>query len=379
MTTNIASFELVSTLRYDPNFTTLEYDPETRRFLLRAPCNELLLEPKDTGYEFPNFGDYLDEYLRLETVRHETTVSKTKCFGANETDKIGKSRKDILVAFNEDDVANWPKETEAKLQVVVKQRLLFLDQQLARLNYTLKYFQSRKLIEQSDILKVIIQELIKVQGFNPQQGPSGSELLALLHSKICYKVRILVSLQGHVSVEVHELPQLRVSPPTNHLSPQQYFEHVILNGLIDNPHSIWDVFLDRAKTKSSCFTTFKTTSRAHYNAARERLVQRAKSYSEQHGTSNNKSEILLFNEHDQAMEGSITNFALCRQNVEDPNAIEYITPPLNSGCLCGIMRYYLLKRGLIREGDVDRKDMHPGDNVLLFNGVMGCVRGVIRE
>lgn len=378
MTSNIPPFELLSTLRYDPNFTTLEHDPETGRFLLRAPCNELLLEPTDTGYDFPKFGNQLDENLRLETVRRETIVPKTKNLVTAATHEIGKSGRDVLVTFDESDVTNWSTETEAKLMVVVMQRLLFLDQQLSRLNNTLKYFQSRKLVEKSDILKSVIHELIKVQGFNFQQGPPGTEVLTLLHSKVCYKIRILVSLEGDASVEVHEHPQLPVTPLMDHLSPQLYFEHVILNGLMENPHSVWDVFLDKAKTRPSCFTTFKTTKREHYNAARERLVQRAKLYSEQHHTGNNKSEILLFNEHDQAMEGSITNFALCRQNAEDPNVIEYITPPLNSGCLCGIMRYYLLKRGLIREGNIDRRDMHPGDNVLLFNGVMGCVRGVIR-
>ena len=77
-----------------------------------------------------------------------------------------------------------------------------------------------------------------------------------------------------------------------------------------------------------------------------------------------------------AMEGSITNVAVIQK---DPNGSKkYVTPRLATGCLCGTMRHYLLRLGLIEEGDIDIGSLTVGNEVLLFNGVMGCIKGTVK-
>lgn len=63
----------------------------------------------------------------------------------------------------------------------------------------------------------------------------------------------------------------------------------------------------------------------------------------------------------------------------DPNGSKkYVTPRLATGCLCGTMRHYLLRLGLIEEGDIDIGSLTVGNEVLLFNGVMGCIKGTVK-
>lgn len=70
------------------------------------------------------------------------------------------------------------------------------------------------------------------------------------------------------------------------------------------------------------------------------------------------------------MEGSITNVAIKRKRDG-----KWVTPLLSSGCLCGVMRHFLLRRNYIEEDIVLIKDVSIGDEMILFNGVMGVVRG----
>ena len=49
---------------------------------------------------------------------------------------------------------------------------------------------------------------------------------------------------------------------------------------------------------------------------------------------------------------------------------EWITPPLSSGCLPGVMRAQLLQRGLAREATLGA-DLQSGDQALLINS-LGC-------
>ncbi len=89
-------------------------------------------------------------------------------------------------------------------------------------------------------------------------------------------------------------------------------------------------------------------------------------------------EVLLYNTANQVTEGSITNLAFKTTDLKTGDEL-WITPPLASGCLCGVVRHLLLTKGLITEKQVNLKDVKIGDEVLLFNGLQGVVKGIVKE
>jgi len=85
-------------------------------------------------------------------------------------------------------------------------------------------------------------------------------------------------------------------------------------------------------------------------------------------------EVLLHNERDIITEGSISNIAIYRSR-------RWLTPRLDTGCLPGVMRRWLIEQGRIYEGQesvFQLDSIRAGDWVLLFNGVQGCRLGRIR-
>lgn len=183
-------------------------------------------------------------------------------------------------------------------------------------------------------------------------------------------MRVLVSSSGKMRIEAHELP----SSFERQISISQYFVKTILKGFLTHQDEVWDIFIDSQPITASPFTTFKTTRRDHYNAARKRMTEMAAELANPAP----KCEVLVYNNAHELMEGSITNVALLKTSKESENPF-YQTPYLSTGCLCGVMRYYLLKKSLINEGHIDVRDLRPGDQMLLFNGVMGCVKGIVRN
>lgn len=153
-------------------------------------------------------------------------------------------------------------------------------------------------------------------------------------------------LDGHVGIEIHETTA-----------------RADLLGGFHSDDGLFDVYVDTVGTLMSPFTSFKTTKRDIYSSARARALP---------GTAPGREEVVLVNSSGQVMEGSITNVAV---KIGD----SWITPGLSTGCLCGVTRSYLLKRNLIQEGDVPVSELRAGTEVLLFNGVMGVVRGRVRE
>lgn len=164
------------------------------------------------------------------------------------------------------------------------------------------------------------------------------------------KIRFLLSLDGDAKVEFYSTP----------------FRANLYDGYqeVAIPDSeIWDVYIDTEESAISPFTSFKTTHRNVYNAARERMLP---------GLRPGKEEVILKNTFKMALEGSISNFAVKRDSDG-----KWITPRLKSGCLCGVMRNKLLSKRYIYADNVYWKDLKVGQEVLLFNGIMGVVRGRI--
>lgn len=137
-------------------------------------------------------------------------------------------------------------------------------------------------------------------------------------------------------------------------------------GLQDTPPPgpIWSVRIDTQPTPSSVFTATKTTRRKHYDAARSRtnllpLLQATAA-----------ADVLLYNAEGEVTESSVSNIALYRNG-------KWLTPPLSTGCLKGVIRRWLLEHGLVEEAILLKDTIQAGDWILLSNAVSGCRLGRI--
>lgn len=164
------------------------------------------------------------------------------------------------------------------------------------------------------------------------------------------KIRLLATLQGKFNIELYET------------APRQNLLDGILEDQLEE-QEIWDAFIDQEPTMISPFTSFKTTYRPHYSAARERCLP---------GKRPGKEEVLIFNPQSMLMEGSITNVA-----IKERTTGKWITPPLSSGCLCGVTRHFLLMKNYIQELPISRDMIKVGDEILLFNGIYGVARAKV--
>lgn len=163
------------------------------------------------------------------------------------------------------------------------------------------------------------------------------------------KIRLLVSLNGTINIELYETS----------------IRENLLDGLKDDFPSdqILDAYIDEETLMISPFTSFKTTNRAHYSASRQRCLP---------GKRAGKEEVLVFNTQNMLMEGSITNVA-----IKDKKTGHWVTPPLGSGCLCGVVRHFLLMKDYIKELPISRNMVQSGDEIMLFNGIMGVVKAKV--
>lgn len=225
------------------------------------------------------------------------------------------------------------------------QHLFLFQEHIERLKFTIKFFELQNdsnnpqhFIDSDDINQDDVFTQIKKAIYD-----SGSSLSNPL------KIRLLISFNGNVKVEVYPAAYR-----------ENLFDGITLETYPEN--EMWDIYIDKEKILPSPFTSFKTTSRDSYNQARIRSLP---------GLRPGKEEVIITNTNDEVMEGSITNIAL------KSNRNKWVTSQLTSGCLCGVMRHSLLKKGYIQEETIIRNNLKIGNEILLFNGVMGVVRGKI--
>ncbi|GEQ67110.1 hypothetical protein JCM33374_g773 [Metschnikowia sp. JCM 33374] len=235
-------------------------------------------------------------------------------------------------------------ETPPKLaQEVTKENFFLLPEHIERIKFSIGFFSqlddeafkkedSHYIAEEKHLLEQLVNAL-------EQSQVDVSKPL---------KVRLLVSKNGEAKIELYETPE----------------RENLLDGLLEEyPDSKrYDVFVDHTPVLASPFTSFKTTHRIVYTEARKRALP---------GNSP-REEVILINTASEVMEGSITSIAIkSKQGV-------WITPKLTSGCLCGVTRHFLLKKNMIQEGDISVDMLKVDHDIMLMNGVIGCVRGTIR-
>lgn len=227
---------------------------------------------------------------------------------------------------------------------VTPDNFFLFGEHIERLKFTVLFFLTSYALGKQGVNLEFSHKYIFSQLKNALQQ-SNTDLLKPL------KIRLLASFNGDIKIELYE-----VNPRAN-----------LLDGILLETYpedEMWDVYLDSDLTLPSPFTSFKTTKRDAYSAARARSLP---------GIRPGKEEVLLYNTNDEVMEGSITNFALKSKDGR------WITPQLSSGALCGVMRHALLRKNLITEETIHTTNIKTGSEVLLFNGVMGVIRGRIKS
>lgn len=364
---NDDQFELLSTLRYDPCFTNV-FDG------LRSGAGSFQLSEIDSRLRLLDYDQY-DMFLNAQESTDGSDDGLHNLFESIvEPSSSVEDYNDSLMSLldgGEVTVGSSPPNVgpnAADLYPVFYNRFLLLGEHYKRLNFALQFFKWGTHVP----LQLLLDKLIEALPEHSDVSNNEEKMSLLLNESSCYKMRVLVSKSGRMRVEAH--PLARSTDLGQFPNPSSYFINTILSAFLPESSTVWNVFIDTETLTVSPFTTFKTTYRDHYNAARKRLTEMASRYGQ-----STQNEILVFNDAYQLMEGSITNVAVIRHKDDDPSQIRFVTPPLSSGCLCGTMRHYLLKKRLLDEYPIDVRDLREGDKVILFNGVMGCVKGVIRQ
>lgn len=136
----------------------------------------------------------------------------------------------------------------------------------------------------------------------------------------------------------------------------------------------WRLVVDSVATAPSQFTTYKTTSRDHYDAARKRVGINSPT---------DPVEALLFNPLGEVMDGSITCVYFRRRTHHhhkpghEGSKAEWITPPLSSGGMISVSRQYALEHGFCVERVVRVDELVDGERCLISNGVRGFMPAIL--
>lgn len=183
-----------------------------------------------------------------------------------------------------------------------------------------------------------------------------NESLAPLNKSNSYRIKVTISKRGEVKIIVTD-------------TPQRFNLMDGFNSLANYASPFWSVYVDTVPIHISAFTSLKTSKRDEYNKARHRVLPAPDTYGI-------PQEVLCYNTANQITEGSITNIAVKGIDEKTGDQVWY-TPVLSSGCLCGVVRHMLLTKGLIKERQIYLKDLKRDEEILLFNGLIGVVKGRI--
>lgn len=162
------------------------------------------------------------------------------------------------------------------------------------------------------------------------------------HLGIVRRGKISIWPNGHFEVSLVPVPS---TFPILLPKPKTFTNH---------PEPTWTVILDVQATEMSLFTEIKTSYRTAYDRARQSAGLGPTS----------TTEVLLYNELDQIMDGSITNVYFFRDN-------KWVTP--DAGGLRGAARQFALDQAIcsIASPAVTKDSLRPGEVVWLSNAFRG--------
>ena len=192
-------------------------------------------------------------------------------------------------------------------------------------------------------------EIIETLRFNPEEGflrlPAHIDRLEKTCSELLYpfdRGAILMALGEAVDSE-----QSRVRLTIN------------IDGKIDvkigriNNIERWNIGIsDKVLSSIDPWLRVKTTNRIVYDTERANLKD--------------LDELLFLNENEEVCEGTITNvFVLVNGS--------YLTPPLSSGCLPGVLRQEMLLNGKTKEQVLFLDDLISADKIFVGNSLQGLI------
>jgi 4-amino-4-deoxychorismate lyase len=144
------------------------------------------------------------------------------------------------------------------------------------------------------------------------------------------------------------------------LSRDGEFKFTATPFVLQAPNSVWKLRIAEAKTTSTDpLIHHKTTRRELYDAARKEFA------------TTEADEVILLNEKGEIAEGTITNIFV------DDGVGRFLTPPLSSGCLAGILRTSLIcaRKAVnqrLRPEDLTGKTLYVG------NSLRGLIRAELK-
>ena len=230
--------------------------------------------------------------------------------------------------------------------------------------YILPYHQARVLAAADDFGWKEDQKLLKGSGglvhlktaldrhikSNISGNPPGGER--------CYKVRVLLSSDGRLAISSEEVQAV----PVDYLFPSSLQLPTHIGTLLT-----WRIYVSPIRTVPSLYTKHKTTHRPMYNEARKHIP-----LLDERSDAAMNAEILMVNENDEIMEGSITTPYFQRSGL-------WVTPSSSCGGNLGTTRRWALENGLSIEGTVMRVDVKVGELVWLSNAVKGWGLGTVHN
>jgi para-aminobenzoate synthetase/4-amino-4-deoxychorismate lyase len=189
-----------------------------------------------------------------------------------------------------------------------------------------------------------------------------------------HRVRLLLAPDGTASITAHPLNPVQLSPSAQDSHP---YAHLRTGGSDDasqpnqpspsaqNPTVT--VTLSPHRTNSADpFLRHKTTNRHLYNEELARA--RAEGF----------DEVLFLNERDEVTEGAISSLFV-EQPAGPTGAGMFLTPPLASGTLPGVMRRHLLETlPNAEERALTLADLKPPNTLWLCNSVRGLRKATLR-
>ena len=159
------------------------------------------------------------------------------------------------------------------------------------------------------------------------------KLLENINDEISLKVRILINKKGEVRIEKYPL--------------KVFLENDLIElKLASKPIDKDDIWLYH-----------KTTNRSVYSHAESEIVD--------------CDDVILWNINEEVTEGTFLNIAIEKNG-------QWVTPPVSSGLLAGVMRQNLLDLGEIKEQIITIDELKKTKKIRVFNSVRGICNAVLK-
>lgn len=221
--------------------------------------------------------------------------------------------------------------------------------------YMLRYHQER-MVEAAQALMWPATSMIRISG---ETGIRYLDTTLKNHVSRTYRNENPNHLSLRIRITMNDLGDLDITSapcaPVVNFTPFP----TDLTTCIPRMPQLWKIQLGYEPILPSNYTKFKTTHRAHYDAARAHLTPDQLNV-----------EVLIFNQNNELMEGTLSTPYLFRGN-------KWITPAHTCGGNTGTTRRWALENGICDLGVIKREGIKHGELVWLSNGVRGFGWGVV--